>query len=77
MISPNEESNETISSAKAIVHMLGFLPLAIDLASAAIHTRFCSISEYVSRFSKARRKILSQKILKGASQYGQTVYGAF
>ena len=73
----SEESYETISSAKAIVHLLGFLPLAVDLAGAAIHTSFCSIYEYVSVFSKSRSKILSKNIVKGASQYEQTVYGAF
>jgi len=72
-----KRSNETINSAKALVHMLGFLPLAIDLAGAAIHAGSCSISGYISLFSKSRSNILSQNIIKGASHYEESVYGAF
>ena len=73
----SEKSPEIISSAKAIVDILGCLPLAIDLAGAAIQTGLCSLSGYISLFTKSRRKILSSSIVQGASHYEQTVYSAF
>ncbi|KAF8521436.1 hypothetical protein BU17DRAFT_64929 [Hysterangium stoloniferum] len=59
-----------------IVTQLGFLPLAIDIAGAAISTGLCGITEYLMMHEKYHADIFDadNPSMKGALGYNHTVY---
>ncbi|KAF8529586.1 hypothetical protein BU17DRAFT_79596 [Hysterangium stoloniferum] len=61
---------------KKIVAQLGFLPLAIDIAGAAISTGLCAITEYLMMHEKYHADIFdaANPSMKGALGYNHTVY---
>ncbi|KAF8518285.1 hypothetical protein BU17DRAFT_91152 [Hysterangium stoloniferum] len=66
-----------IELLQAIAEKLGFLPLALDVAGAAIYMGLCTVEKYVSTYLKNHEILLYGDYLlyKGASLYNKTVYG--
>ncbi|KAF8525562.1 hypothetical protein BU17DRAFT_62707 [Hysterangium stoloniferum] len=62
--------------SEKIVTKLGFLPLALDIAGAAISTGLCRMSEYLIMLGKYQRDFLDadNPSMKGALGYNHTVY---
>ncbi|KAF8529510.1 hypothetical protein BU17DRAFT_60307 [Hysterangium stoloniferum] len=60
---------------QAIAEALDFLPLAIDVAGAALYTKLCTVEEYMSTYLKNQEIILHRDhpLYKGASLYNQTI----
>ncbi|KAF8529764.1 hypothetical protein BU17DRAFT_79864 [Hysterangium stoloniferum] len=60
---------------QAITEALDFLPLALDVAGAALYTKLCTLEEYMSTYLKNQQIILHRDhpLYKGASLYNQTV----
>ena len=64
-------------AARPIVRELCCLPLAIDQTGAAIASGLCSINDYLDRYTQHRQSLLENSRFKGASNYGQAVYGTW
>ena len=62
-------------AARSIVKELCCLPLAVDQAGAAIASGLCNVDDYLHRYSQHRHGLLADPMFKGASNYGQAVYG--
>ena len=60
--------------ASKIVKELFCLPLAIDQAGAYIASGATSIKDYLEKYSKHKKALLSHAEFTGASRYGRTVY---
>ena len=60
--------------ASKIVKELFCLPLAIDQAGAYIASGATSIGDYLAKYSKHRKTLLSHSEFAGASKYSRTVY---
>jgi tetratricopeptide (TPR) repeat protein len=73
----NEYSVPMRQAARSIVQELCCLPLAIDQAGAAIASGLCDINDYLARYSQHRQALLGDLTFKGASHYGQAVYGTW
>ncbi|KAF8529512.1 hypothetical protein BU17DRAFT_60309 [Hysterangium stoloniferum] len=60
---------------QAIAEALDFLPLALDVAGAALYTKLCTVEEYMSTYLKNQKIILHRDhpLYKGASLYNQTI----
>ncbi|KAF8530136.1 hypothetical protein BU17DRAFT_78714 [Hysterangium stoloniferum] len=59
-----------------IAETLGLLPLALDIAGAAIYMGLCTVEEYTSRYLENHEILLcgNHPLYKGASLYNQTIY---
>ncbi|KAF8515783.1 P-loop containing nucleoside triphosphate hydrolase protein, partial [Hysterangium stoloniferum] len=68
----------TYGLLQGIAKILGLLPLALDVAGAAIRTGLCTVADYSAIYSKNQPAILGgvHRSYRGASQYDQTVFGA-
>ncbi|KAF8510875.1 hypothetical protein BU17DRAFT_97727 [Hysterangium stoloniferum] len=66
------------SMSEEIVKKLGYLPLAVDIAAATIHTGRCISQDYVRIHEKYMSAILKGKdqSMQGALGYNSSVYGA-
>jgi hypothetical protein len=62
------------AEAPKIVKELFCLPLAIDQAGAYIASGATSIKDYLEKYSKHKKTLLSHAEFTGASRYGRTVY---
>ncbi|KXH49099.1 hypothetical protein CSIM01_09230 [Colletotrichum simmondsii] len=63
---------------QAIVHELGYLPLAIDQAGSFVYIQECSFKDYLSNFQKRRKDILGDPPLyPGVFEHNPAVYGTF
>jgi hypothetical protein len=60
--------------ATAIVEMLGFLPLAVDIAGASVRMGLCYLDDYVDTFRSHRKEMMKDCAFKGASRERQAVY---
>ncbi|KAF8529605.1 hypothetical protein BU17DRAFT_60387 [Hysterangium stoloniferum] len=73
-----DKKSNTISKEllKMIVTQLGFLPLAIDIAGAAISTGLCGVTEYLMMHEKYHTDIFDadNPSMKGAFGYNHSVY---
>lgn len=69
-----EMDKELRQPAKPIVEILGFLPLAIDIAGASIYMGRCHLNDYINTFRNHQEEIIKDCIFKGASRYNQAVY---
>ena len=72
-----ETDEELRHSATPIVEILGFLPLAIDIAGASIRMGQCHLDDYVDTFRNHREEMMKDRTFKGASTYNQAVYTAW
>ena len=63
--------------ARPIVEILGFLPLAIDIAGASIRMGRCHLDDYIDTFGNHREEMMKDCTFKGASRYNQAVYTAW
>ncbi|KAK1532742.1 uncharacterized protein CCOS01_04725 [Colletotrichum costaricense] len=63
--------------ARAIVHELGYLPLAIDQAGSYIYNQECSFEDYFVAFRKGRKDILGDPMYPGVFEHNPAVYGTF
>ncbi|KAK0373493.1 hypothetical protein CLIM01_09153 [Colletotrichum limetticola] len=62
---------------RAIVHELGYLPLAIDQAGSYIYNQECSFEDYFVAFRKGRKDILGDPMYPGVFEHNPAVYGTF
>ena len=62
------------AEASKIVKELFCLPLAIDQAGAYIASGATSIKDYLEKYAKHKKSLLSHAKFTGASRYGRTVY---
>ncbi len=60
--------------ALPIVQTLGCLALAVNHAGASIRQRVCSLQEYLENYTRHRKKLLSNQLVKAGSEYKYTVY---
>lgn len=60
--------------AKPITGALGYLPLALDQAGAAIRRRICTLKNYLSIYNRQRKQIMGTKPIQGSEAYKYTVY---
>ena len=72
-----ELDEELRQLAKPIVEILGFLPLAIDIAGASICMGRCHLDDYIDTFRNHREEMMKDCTFKGASRYNQAVYTAW
>ena len=70
----NERDEGLRRLATPIVHELGFLALAIDIAGASIHMGESCLEDYVDVFCSRREEMLKYPTYKGASMHNQAVY---
>ena len=66
-----------LQAAKDIGNELGCIPLAVNHAGAYIEAGRCDINNYLGQLLSHRQALLSDDIFTGASNYNQTVYGAW
>jgi hypothetical protein len=69
----NERDDGLRRLATPIVHELGFLALAIDIAGASIHMGESCLEDYVDVFRSRREEMLKYPTYKGASMHNQAV----
>ncbi len=60
--------------ALPIVRTLGCLALAVNHAGASIRQGVCSLQDYLDNYTRHRKKLLSNKLVKAGSEYKYTVY---
>ena len=72
-----DTSSEHLQAAKKIVTSLGCMPLAVDQAGAYIEAGRSDIDKYLTHFSLHRQTLMLDATFRGASDYDQTVYGAW
>jgi hypothetical protein len=63
--------------ARRIVEVLGFLPLAIDIAGASICMGRYHLEDYIGTFHRHREEMMKDCTFKGASRYNRAVYTAW
>src|ERR1700731_2629518 len=68
---------ELRDAALPIVKTLCCLPLAVDQAGASIASGLCGLDEYLEIYQKHHYELLDDPCFKGASAYGQAVYGTW
>ena len=68
---------ELRDAALPIVKTLCCLPLAVDQAGASIASGLCGLDEYLEIYQKHHYELLDDPSFKGASAYGQAVYGTW
>ncbi|KAE9407818.1 hypothetical protein BT96DRAFT_1037628, partial [Gymnopus androsaceus JB14] len=73
----HENSGINKNQASEIVDALGCHALAVSTAGAYIYAnRTCTLANYLTRFNKKRRRILSYR-MRSLDQYQRTVFSAF
>ncbi|KAF2834882.1 FabD/lysophospholipase-like protein [Patellaria atrata CBS 101060] len=63
--------------ARPVAKILGFLPLAIDIAGASIHMGRYDLDDYINTFRDHREIMMKDSTFTGASRYNQAVYTAW
>ncbi|KAK1452187.1 hypothetical protein CMEL01_06761 [Colletotrichum melonis] len=72
------EDDDDENYGKAIVHELGYLPLAIDQAGSFVYIQECSFKDYLNNFQRRRKDILGDPPLyPGVFEHNPAVYGTF
>ncbi|KAK1512796.1 hypothetical protein CTAM01_00191 [Colletotrichum tamarilloi] len=72
------EDDDDEKYGKAIVHELGYLPLAIDQAGSFVYIQECSFKDYLNNFQRRRKDILGDPPLyPGVFEHNPAVYGTF
>lgn len=64
-------------SARPIAKALGYLPLALIQAGAAIQQNICSLEEYLDIFNLYKRKTFSTELQQGKSSYRLDIFTTF
>ncbi|KAM6493175.1 hypothetical protein JOM56_011309 [Amanita muscaria] len=73
----DEDSVKAKATAKELVSVLGFIPLAIDQAGGYIQSCGYGLDNYLRLFVKHRAQLMSDKELSGASGYDHSTYGTW
>ncbi|KIL64558.1 hypothetical protein M378DRAFT_11360 [Amanita muscaria Koide BX008] len=73
----DEESEKVKETAKELVSVLGFIPLAIDQAGGYIQSCGYGLDSYLRLFVKHRAQLMSNRELSGASGYDYSTYGTW
>lgn len=60
--------------AQPIVQTLGYLALAVSHAGSFIRQRICSLEDYLEKYTRHRKKLLSSRPVQAGSDYNYTVY---
>lgn len=60
--------------AKPIAKTLGYLPLALIQAGAAIRQNICSLEDYLDLYASHRKQILTSLPVQGSDQYKYTIF---
>ncbi|GFF84777.1 hypothetical protein IFM47457_06586 [Aspergillus lentulus] len=68
---------ETHERMKAIVHELGYVPLAIQHAASSISSGFCNFSDYLKIFRRHPFRLLADPAMRGASNYQNNLIAAW
>ncbi len=63
--------------ARPIARTLGYLPLALDQAGAAIRQDICTLKTYLPLYNRHRRQIMGTRSIQGGEQYRYTVYSTW
>ena len=73
-----DESAESLRHAsQPVVAELCCLPLAVDQAGAYIASGLCELGEYLGKYQQHHHDLLAHPSFRGASNYGQAVYGTW
>jgi hypothetical protein len=70
-------SEFVVDTAKRLVAVLGFIPLAIDQAGAYVQACGFSLDDYLELYLTHRQRLMSHPSFKGASDYGYSTYGTW
>ena len=70
----DQHSSKLRELAKPIAQALGYLPLALDQAGAAIRQGICTLKGYLSVYNRQRKQIMGTKPIQGSEAYKYTVY---
>lgn len=62
------------NSARPIAKALGYLPLALDQAGAAIRQDICTLRNYLSVYNRHRKQVMGTRSIQGSEAYKYTVY---
>ena len=70
----DQQSSKLRELARPITQTLGYLPLALDQAGAAIRQGICTLKNYLSVYNRQRKQVMGTKPIQGSEAYKYTVY---
>ena len=72
-----ENTADTRMTARPIVQVLGYLPLALTQAGASIRQRICTLGNYLNLYKSHASELMGHPCVQGSDSYGLSIFATW